>query len=154
MQVAQSLKKTEYWLNYRQECAAYIEKYLKDADVPIAPLTIVQKKEELVFTPPKKEQYSSICNADAEFILEERASIFCEDANIPYEWAVAILRLNLRTKPFSMSVKQWDNIKTALDLLCENECEILKTIISHNWGLIDIFGCYKQELKKVYPSMK
>jgi hypothetical protein len=153
MQVTQPLRKTEYWINFREECAAYIEKHLRDKVVSIEPIAIIPKKEELIFTPPKKEVYTSIHNDDAEFILEEQASIFCEDANIPYEWAAAILRLNLRVKPFSMSVKRWDNIKMALDLLCKNECEVLKAIISNNWGLSDIFGCYKQEPEKVYPSM-
>jgi hypothetical protein len=153
MQVTQTLSKTEYWVNFREECAAYIEKHFREKIIAIEPIAIIPKKEELVFTPPEKEQCTSVYNVDAEFILEERASIFCEDAKIPYEWATAILKLNLRQKPFSISSMRWDNIKTALDLLCKNEYEVLKTIISHDWGLNDIFGCYKQEPEKVYPSM-
>jgi len=153
MQVTQSLKNTEYWINFREECAAYIEKHLKDKVVSIEPIAIVPKKGEAVFTPPKKEVYTPIYNDDAEFILEERASIFCEEAKIPYEWSAAILRLNLRQKPLSMSVERWNNIKAALNLLCENNCKILKTIISYDWSIADIFGCYKQQPEKVYSSM-
>ena len=153
MQVTQALSKTEYWVNYREECAAYIEKHFREKIIAIEPIAIIPKKEELVFTPPEKEQCTSVYTVDAEFILEERASIFSYEVGIPYEWAVAISRLNLRAKPFSISDKRWDNIKIALDLLCKNECELLKIIISWNWELHDIFGCYKQEPKKVYPSM-
>lgn len=153
MQVTQILGKTEYWVNFREECAAYIEKHFKEKTVSVEPIAIILKKEELVFTPPKKQIYTPVHNADAEFIIEERASIFCEEAKIPCEWAAAILRLNLRAKPFSISDKQWNNIKMALDLLCENECKILKTIISYDWSITDIFGCYKQQPEKVYSSM-
>lgn len=152
MQVTQSLKNTEYWVNFRDECAAYIEKHLKDKVVSIEPIATIPKKEEVVFTPPKKDAYTPVHNDDAEFILEERASIFCEEAKIPYEWAVAILRLNLRQKPLSMSDERWNSIKIALNLLCENNCEILKTIISYDWSIADIFGCYKQQPEKVHYS--
>ena len=153
MQVTQSLKNTEYWVNFRDECAAYIEKHLKGKALSIEPIAIIPKKEGVVFTTPKIETYTPIHNDDAEFILEERASIFCEETKIPYEWAAAILRLNLRQKPLSMSVERWNSIKTALNLLCENNCKILKTIISYDWSIVDIFGCYKQQPEKVYTSM-
>jgi hypothetical protein len=152
MQVTQPLNNTKYWVNFREECAAYIEQHFKDKVISIEPIAIIPKKEGVVFTPPKKQIYSLIHNDDAEFILEERASIFCEEAKIPYEWAAAILRLNLRQKPLSMSDERWNNIKTALNLLCENNCKILKTIISYDWSIADIFGCYKQQPEKVYYS--
>ena len=153
MQVTQTLRNTEYWVNFREECAAYIEQHLKDKAVSIEPIVIIPKKEGVVFTPPKKQIYSPIHNDDADFILEERASIFCEETKIPYEWAAAILRLNLRQKPFGVSDARWNNIKATLNLLCENNCKILKTIISYNWSIADIFGCYNQQPEKVYASM-
>lgn len=152
MQVTQSLKNNEYWINFRDECAAYIEKHLKDKVVSIEPIATIPKKEQVTFASQKKEVYTSIYNGDAEFALEERVSIFCEEAKIPYEWAAAILRLNLRQKPFSMSNERWNSIKIALNLLCENNCEILKTIISYDWSIADIFGCYKQQPEKVHYS--
>jgi hypothetical protein len=153
MQVTQTLRKTEYWVNFREECAAYIEKHLKDKSVSIELVAIIPKKEGVVFTPPKIDAYTPIHNDDVEFILEERASIFCEEVKIPYEWAAAILQLNLRQKPLSMSDERWNNIKAALNLLCENNCKILKSIISYDWSIADIFGCYKQQPEKVYSSM-
>ena len=153
MQVTQTLKKAEYWVNFREECAAYIEKHLREKAVAIELIAIPTIKEELVFTPPKNKQYIPVHNADAEFIFEERASILCENANIPYEWAAVILRLNLRQKPFSMSNEQWNNIKAVLDLLCKNECDILKTIIAHNWTIAHIFGCDQKAPEMAFHNM-
>lgn len=71
-------------------------------------------------------------------ILEERAAIIQYDAAIPDCWALAIAKIQLRSKPKSITEEKWQEIKITLEML--TTC--LKDIIAHNWKISDIFGCH------------
>jgi hypothetical protein len=139
MQVTQSLKNTEYWLNFRDECAAYIEKHLKDKSVSIEPIAITPKKEGVIFTPPKKEVYTPIHYE--KFAFEERASILSIDQNLPYDWAEAITRTRAIVASPHFSFLSLQELKLSLEYWCSDEFKIIRSFIEANWSLIDIFGC-------------
>ena len=154
MQVTQTLKKAEYWVNFRAECAAYIEQHLREAVIPIAPIiTAYPKKAELFYILPKKEGGKPVYNVDAEFTLEERASILWHDTGIAYEWALAMVKLRSKTKPENISIAGWNNIQQALSILCTDECSVLKTIIAHNWTIAHIFGCDEKAPELAFHNM-
>jgi hypothetical protein len=141
MQVTQSPKNAEYWLNFRDECAAYIEKHLQKKIVSIEPIAIVPKKEEVIFTPPKKEVYTAINNDNAEFIVKERASILSVDQNLPYDWAEAITKTRAIVGSPHFNFLSLQELKLSLEYWCSDEFKIIRSFIEADWSLIDIFGC-------------
>lgn len=155
MQVTQLFEKTKYWINFREECAAYIEQHLKEEVIPNALILTVPppNRTELVYTLPKKEEHKPVYNVDVEFILEERASILWHDTGIAYEWAIAVVKLRNKTKPGNISIEGWNNIQQALSILCNDKCDALKTIIDWNWQLNDIFGCHSYVPERRYDLM-
>jgi len=140
MQVTQPLKNNEYWVNFRDECAAYIEKHLKDKAVSIEPIAIIPKKEEAVFTPPKKEVCTPIHNNDAEFTFEERASILSVDQNLPYDWAEVITKTRAIVSSSHFDFLSLQELKLSFEYWCSDEFKVIKSFVKANWSLIDIFG--------------
>lgn len=114
----------------------------KNPPRPFIPL----KKEKAVileYTDRKKDAQINIkpLVPETEEITEERVNIFASNTGLPYKWAETIMKIRIAPKPKNITASSWEEIETACSMLCDNSFTLLKTIITHNWSLLDVFGC-------------
>lgn len=115
-----------------------------------------KKKPPKPFVPRKKDKAVILDNTDREKealikikpltpepeeVTEERVAKFASNTGLPYKWAETIIKIRTVPKPKNITASSWEEIETACSILCDNSFTLLKTIIAHNWSLLDVFGC-------------
>ena len=78
---------------------------------------------------------------EPEEVTEERVTKFVSNKGLPYKWAETVIKIRKTLKPQNITASSWEEIETACSMLCDNSFTLLKTIIAHNWSLLDVFGC-------------
>jgi hypothetical protein len=81
--------------------------------------------------------------------FEERAAIIQYNDAIPRCWAIAIAKIQLRSRPNSIAQEKWQEIQSALEML--TTC--LKDVIAHGWKISDIFGCHPIAPQRRFDAM-
>jgi len=61
---------------------------------------------------------------------------------IPLEWAEAFCKLRQCKRPRNILMTDWLRIQYNAIALYKNQPKMLKTIISCEWSLLDIYGCF------------